>query len=289
MADPIVTRTLGVDFIYFDLLFLVIWIYFLVKRKYWIPVLWGFIGFLTYLIIDYYIWYIVMGSRTYTGPINPQFFFLWFTFSAGFAQFSYVSIMFEKRNFRDMKIFTLLFFIGWTIIGLFSQWIPLNDASIELARNMSAGNQRLIMSVIAAGNVVLALFFRWIRKLRWEDILYIFLVGTLVELNLELSLLVSGIRLEQDTWSVTLMLVNTIVEFNVGIIPMWFIMQGFLKMQNKHLFPPLSYKDFRHIQSDFNRITISEQINQNHSLKDVSIKIYGEKQVLHDIKYLKSV
>ena len=97
MADPIVTsRTIGVDFIYFDLLFLAIFIIFLVRKKYWLPIIWGIIGWAMYLLIDYYIWYIVMGSRTYTGPINPHLFFMWFTFSPGFAQFAYCFVMLEK-------------------------------------------------------------------------------------------------------------------------------------------------------------------------------------------------
>ncbi|MCE7748555.1 MAG: hypothetical protein GPJ51_09150 [Candidatus Heimdallarchaeota archaeon] len=62
------------------------------------PIVWGILGWLVYLLTDFYIWYIVMGSRTYDGPINSTLFFLWFCLSPGFAQFSYVALMLEKEN-----------------------------------------------------------------------------------------------------------------------------------------------------------------------------------------------
>jgi len=289
MAEPIVTRTLGIDFIYFDLLFLGIWILFLIRKGYWFPIIWGIIGWGMYLIVDYYIWYIVLTSRTYSGPINPHLFFMWFTFSPGFTQFSYCFIMLEKRNFHDMLIFTLVFFLGWILVGVLSQLVPLQDTIVEVSRNMGAGNQRLIMSLVAIGNILLAFILRWMKQLRWEDVLYIFIVGTLVELNLELSLLVSGIRLEQGTWSFTLMLVNTLVEFNVGIVPMWLIMRGFLKLRDRRLFPPLTYVHFRYIQSDYNRVMLFNHINESSLLRQKLIRIYGEPRVTHDIDYISSL
>jgi len=148
MVDSIVTRTLGVDFIYFDLIFLSIWIYFLIKKKYWIPIFWGILGWIAYLIADYYIWYTVMQSRTYDGPINNIIFFLWFCFSAGFVQFSFVAIMFEKRNWRELWVWTLIFYLGWILVGVSSQLIQLDDRIIRISRNMNADRQRLTFTLM---------------------------------------------------------------------------------------------------------------------------------------------
>lgn len=290
MTDPIVTsRTIGIDFIYFDLLFLAIFIFFLIRKKYWIPIIWGFVGWGLYLLIDYYLWYIVMGSRTYLGPVNPHLFFMWFTFSPGFTQFAYCFVMFEKRNKREMLGFTLLYFLGWIAVGSLSQLIPLNDTIIKVARDMSAGNQRLIMILVALGNVVIALFLRLTKKIRWEDFFYIFIVGTLVELNLELSLLVSGIRLEQGTWNFGLMVVNILVEFNVGITFMWLIFRGFEKMRDNFL-PKyqLSYKQFRFIKTDYNRIVgLSKSIAKPNTRKILE-KVYKPEKIAKDLEYIQS-
>ncbi len=290
MVDPIITsRTIGVDFIYFDLLFLVIFIFFLVRKKYWLPIIWGLIGWGMYLLIDYYIWYIVMESRTYSGPINPHLFFMWFTFSPGFAQFAYCFVMLEKRNIREMLGFTLLYFLGWTAVGTLSQLIPLHDTVIEVARNMAEGNQRVIFIIISLVNVALAVILRLAKKIRWEDFIYIFIVGTLVELNLELSLLVSGIRLEQGTWSLGLMVVNALIEFNVGIMFMWLIFRGFEKIRDKYL-PKyqLSYKQFRFIKTDYNRIIgLSEKIAKPNTRKILE-KVYNAEKIAEDLGYIQS-
>lgn len=255
-VDSIVTRTIGLDYIYFDLIFLTLWITFLIRKKYWVPIIWGFCGWIIYLGVDFYLWHIVMGSRTYSGPLPPWVFFMWFCFSPGFVQFSYVFVMFEKRNHHELKFWTLLFYLGWISVGILSQLIPINDTLIRVSRNMNQGNQRMIFTGLTLINLFLALYLKWKQRFRWEDVIYYFIVGTLVELSLELSLFVSGIRLEQGTWSLELFGINTLIEFNMGIIFMYFIWKGMYKIWYQHIPKPLSIKDFKHIKSNFNIIQI---------------------------------
>ena len=287
MVDSIVTRTLGVDFIYFDLLFLSFWIYFLIKKKYWIPIIWGLLGWLAYLIADYYIWYIVMKSRTYEGPINDTFFFLWFCFSAGFVQFSYVALMFEKRNFRELWLWTLIFYFGWTFVGVGSQLIPLDDRIIRVSRNMNADKQRLTFTLMTIGNVILAGILYLLKKLRLEDVIYLFVIGTLVEFCLEFSLSVSGIRMEQGTWSPELMIVNTLIEFNMGIIIMYLLWVIAKMTIEKKYVQPISWKDFRYIKTDFNLIS-TIAANSSTNFKPNRLNIYDPVKVESDLKYYKS-
>lgn len=221
--NNIVTRTFGVDFIFFDIFFLVCWIAFLVYKKYFTAIRWGLAGWIIYIFIDYLLWYRIMGSRQYSGPVNTQVFFAWFCFSPGFVQFSYVIVMFEKRSIREVVFWTLFFYCGWTAVGLLSQWIPLDDTLVRVSRDMGKGNQRWIMGGLALANFLVGVIMVYLQKLRWKDLLYLFLVGTLVEFALEFSLLVSGIRLEQGRWSLSMMLVNALIEFNCGIVMMYII------------------------------------------------------------------
>lgn len=287
MVDSIVTRTLGVDFIYFDLIFLSIWIYFLIKKRYWIPIIWGMLGWGAYLITDYYIWYTVMQSRMYDGPLDNNIFFLWFCFSAGFVQFSYVAIMFEKRNWRELWLWTLIFYLGWILVGVGSQLIPLDDRIIRVSRNMNADRQRLTFTLMTLGNILIATFLYLFKKLRIEDVIYLFIVGTLVEFCLELSLYVSGIRLEQGTWSLELMVVNTLIEFNMGIILMYLLWSiAKIKRDGKYL-PPLSRNDFKYIKSDFNIISILAQ-DSNDIGANNRAKLYNIDDIQSDLIYFKS-
>ncbi len=286
MADAIVTRTIGLDFIYFDIIFLSIWIFFLVRKKYWRSITWGVCGWLIYIFTDYILWYLITQTRTYTGPIDPFIFFLWFCFSPGFVQFSYVFVMFDKRNRRDLIFFTLLFYIGWVFVSMGSQLIPLDDRLIEVSRDMNIANQRLNELIMVLINIGAALVLYFKKKLRLEDILYIFLIGILVEFSLEFSLAISGIRQAQGVWSLELMIINTLLEFNLGIVLMYLLWAPFKIRKYGHYYFQMSYKDMKYIKTDFDAVAsicYNKSINGKH-MKGYS-KLYSLKKFLSDIQY----
>ncbi len=291
MADySIVTRTFGMDFIYLDLIFLALWIGFLTYKRYWKPIVWGIIGWLVYLLTDFYIWYTVMHSRTYTGPVNPNLFFLWFCFSPGFVQFSYVALMLEKRNWRDIWLSTLIFYVGWTFVSVGSQLIPWDDRIIEVARNMNEARQRLTFGLMTIGNLIIAFILYYFKKIRLQDILYLFVVGTLVEFCLEFTLAISGIRLGQETWSFLLMVVNTLIEFNMGIVLMYIVLSLIFNIRNRPIFKEmLGWKDFKYIKTDYN--LVREIVKKNKNLDELYAagKIrYSRIKLEADIEYLKA-
>ncbi|MFX1502802.1 MAG: hypothetical protein ACFFDH_17710 [Promethearchaeota archaeon] len=286
MMDSVVTRTFGMDFIYFDLIFLSIWIFFLIKKKYKIPILWGLAGWLAYIIADYILWYLILQTRTYSGPLNSLLFFLWFCFSPGFVMFSYVFVMFEKRNLKELFFWTFLFYMGWILIACGSQVIPLDDRIIEVSRDMNVANQRLNETIMVLINILIALILYLKKKLRFEDILYIFLVGTLVEFTLEISLAISGIRQAQGTWSFILLIINTLIEFNLGIVLMYLLWVLFKIKRYKYYYYQMSYKDFRHIKTNFDAIASicnNKTLNTKH-MKEYS-KLYKLENFLSDIRY----
>jgi len=290
LLDSIVTRTFGMDFIYFDLMFLTLWIGFLVYKRYWKPIIWGILGWLVYLLTDFYIWYIVMGSRTYDGPIDSTLFFLWFCFSPGFAQFSYVALMLEKRKWRDIWLWTLMFYAGWTFVSVGSQLIPWDDRVIEVARNMNEARQRLTFGLMTLGNVIIAFILYAFKKIRLQDILYFFIVGILVEFCLEFTLTVSGIRLEQETWSFQLMAINTLIEFNMGIVLMYLVYIIAFHTWNKPIFKEMiGWRDFKHIKTDYN--LVREIIDKDKNLDELyeAGKIRFPREKLEaDLKYLRN-
>lgn len=219
----IVTRTFGLDFIYFDLVFIALWTILMIHRKYYAPMFWGLVGWIIYIMVDYILWYRVMGSRHYTGPLNPLVFFAWFCFSPGFVQVSYVTIMFEKRSVKEIVSWTLLLYCGWTMVGILSQQLHMDDTVIRISRDMGIGSQRWIMGGLAVLNFLIGVILVMMKRLSWQNMFYLFLVGTLVEFALEVSLLASGIRLEQGHWSLGMMVVNGLIEFNCGIVITWLL------------------------------------------------------------------
>jgi hypothetical protein len=286
MSTSVVARTIGIDFIYFDLIFITIWLFFLIKKKYWIPILWGLVGWIIYIFVDYVYWYLITQTRHYTGPLNPFLFFVWFCFSPGFVQFSYVIVMFEKRNRNELLFWTLLLYIGWTLVAVGSQIIPLNDAIIEVYRDMNVENQRLNELILVLINIVVAVILYFKKKLRLEDILYLFLVGTLVEFALEFTLSVSGIRQEQGGWSLLTMIINILLEFNLGIILMYLLWVPFkIRKHGKYYFQ-LSFRDLNYIKTDFDAIASLSNSKQLHDkrMREYS-KLYRLEDFLSDLNY----
>ena len=286
MTDAVVARTFGMDFIYLDLVFISIWLYFLIRKKYWTPIIWGLLGWFAYIIADYLIWYIITNTRHYSGPLDPLLFFLWFCFSPGFVQFSYVFVMFEKRNRNELIFWTILFYAGWTLVACASQLIPLDDRIIMVYRDMNVQNQRIIELSMVMINIAIAFVLYLKKKLRLEDIIYLFIVGTLVEFALEFTLSISQIRQEQGTWSPFLLVINTLIEFNLGIVLMYLIFLISKVKRYKHYYFPLSYKDLKHINTDFDGITAicrNREINTRYLKR--YMKIYPKDDFLSDIQY----
>ncbi|NVM45236.1 MAG: hypothetical protein HWN79_09990 [Candidatus Lokiarchaeota archaeon] len=279
MTEAVVARTIGIDFIYLDLLFITIWVIFLIKRKYWTPIKWGLLGWIIYIFVDYVYWYLITQTRHYTGPLDPFLFFLWFCISPGFVQFSYVIVMFEKRNRNELIFWTMLFYIGWALVSVGSQLLPLNDIIIEVYRDMNVENQRLNELIMVLVNIIIAAALYYKKKLRLEDILYLFLVGTLVEFALEFTLSVSGIRQEQGGWSLITMLVNTLIEFNLGIILMYLLWVPFkIRKHGKYYFQ-LSFRDLKNIKTDFDAIA---SLSRNGIINDKQVRIYSKLYKLQD-------
>ncbi|MFW9822436.1 MAG: hypothetical protein ACFFE4_05850 [Candidatus Thorarchaeota archaeon] len=286
MTNVIVTRSFGLDYIYFDIIFLIIWIFFLAKKKYWVPIAWGLLGWAVYIFTDYFLWYIVTQTRQYIGPIDPFIFFLWFCFSPGFVQFSYVALMFEKRNRHDLIFFTLIFYFGWIIVSLGSQLLPIEDIVIRVSRDMNIDNQRFNMTLMVFVNIIIAIVLYAKKKLRLEDVVYLFLVGTLVEFALELTLAVSGIRQEQGTWNLGIMILNTLIEFNLGIVLMYLLWALIKIRKYQKYYPQLSYKDFKYIKTNFDVVAFictTRSVNQK-VMKDYA-RLYTFENFLSDVNY----
>ncbi|MHA1819471.1 MAG: hypothetical protein ACTSU2_02005 [Promethearchaeota archaeon] len=295
LESAIVTRTINVDFIYLDIIFLTIWISFLIYKRYKIPIGWGLFGAATYIFVDYILWHLIMHSRTYSGPVNELVFFLWFCFSPGFVQFSYVAVMFEKRNFHELIFWTLLFYIGWTSVALGSQLIPWDDRIIVVARNMNAGRQRIIDTIMTLGNVAIAFILYKKKKISLDQAIYLFIVGTLVEFSLEFSLTVSGIRIQQGTWSIGQMVVNALIEFNLGIVLMYLLWLPIQKRKFGIIFKSLPLKDIKNIKTNYNIIASIAQegdfekaldkLHSNKYFMQEVRRLYGEEKIKLDLQY----
>ena len=220
--DHVVARSMHVDFIYFDLMLTALWIAMLVRQKRTRAQVFGLVGFAIVFLADDVLWYHIQGTRTIMGPIQPDLFLLYFSFTYGVIMFSYAPIMFDRSVGAGEKIFwTALMYGGWLLIAMGSQKIPLDDRVMAIGRDMSGG--RIVQVIMAAGGYLALIALKALRWKRmadpWWFPAYLFLIGILVHFAMESTLWIAGIR--PARWDI--LLFNSLVEFNTGVPILYFV------------------------------------------------------------------
>lgn len=220
-----VIRNFGLDYILFDLIFVIIFLSLLIRFKKKISLAAFFIGgFFINFIVDWGIW-LHTGIREISLPQNflglsefwsTLIFFLWFSLSYG-VEYAYIFIMFDKKS---NKIgWTALVFIGWILVGLLSQILPINNSSIMTLRHMGSGR------FIEIGILIIGYAILFLLKYDWKKIVYLFFVGFMIHFMMEFSLLITGIR----PGSLIILIENSLIEFNMGIPFFYILYDKFLK------------------------------------------------------------
>lgn len=218
--ESVVIRILDIDFMLFDLTFTAIWIIFLYKRGYIKPLIFGLFGIMINMVVDYGVWYSFQGIRTVEGLpfwLSPFAFFVYFSITYGMIEYSYVQVMFsidtKKENSKqEMLRWSLFLFGGWLLFGLLSFVLPISDAEITVQRVMTEQRIFQVYGIIAEYALLAILAFMGKYDLSWKKILYIFSVGFFVHFSMELTLLLSGIRV-LDFFN---LIFNSVIEFNTG-------------------------------------------------------------------------
>jgi len=217
-----VIRNFDVDYIFFDLLFIIIFLFLLIKNKKKIALFAFFIGGLGInLLVDWGIW-LHTGIREISLPFHFIFstflFFVWFSLSYG-VEYAYIFIMFQEKNYKLKWKWTAFIFFSWLLVAFLSQTTPINDSTITLVRHM-AGLRILRIAIVLIGYSLL-----FILKYKWKKILYLFLVGFLIHFMMEFVLLITNIR----PGSFWILLENSLIEFNMGVPFFYLFYDKFLK------------------------------------------------------------
>jgi len=219
----LVVRNFGMDFIYFDMLFCLIWMIVLLRKKYFLQWLFGLFGACVVFFTDYFLWYKILGTRLiYEVPFNEGLFLLYFSFTYGMFEFSYVAVMFSAKSWRKMLFWSLFLYGGWLAVGFLSQWIPLDDRSISIAREMSSARWGQVVVTVGGYLMLIILKYTWkpFKQVTWRKIAFLFLIGFLVHFAMETTLLAVGIRPWEG--AVGVLAFNSLVEFNMGVPILYF-------------------------------------------------------------------
>jgi hypothetical protein len=232
-VNSYVARTFDVDFMYLDIAFCAVWMLVLFRRKHTIALWFGLFGALIVFLVDDVLWLRVQQTRFLEVPFNRDLFLLYFSFTYGMIEFSYITAMFQARSMKTRALWTLFLYGGWMATALISQHVGVDDRTIQTGRDMS--NARIIQVALVAGGYLLLLVLKYtwrpMKSLTFPRILYLFLIGILVHFAMEVTLLASGIRPAENYMDV--LLFNSLLEFNMGI-PILYILWTAIKSAELH-------------------------------------------------------
>lgn len=207
--DVVVSRMFNSLYIYLDIVFLVLFCLLLAWRKRYQALIAGGIGAVVYFIVDYGIFYRVMGTRQVTGA-NPLWFLLWLSISYGLTNFAWIWLLFD-REWHKVE-WSVLIIAGWVAVALLSQAYGDGFAHITISR----GTERYhgIMAVVLfAGYLWLIIRnFRLPREDR-ANLLKLLAIGIGVQFSWEAVLLLTGIR----PAGFLPLIVDSLIETNLGI------------------------------------------------------------------------
>jgi hypothetical protein len=203
-----ITRRFQIDYLIFDMLFMILWIGLLLRHKRQEALYVGVICGLFFYAIDGIIW-TAMGVREYELPAAWLKFPVDFMMdvSYGILGFGWAWLAFERRSTRDVAFWTAVLFGGWLIVPFLSSWAPLIDARVVTVRHMASRVWLHIAVVVIGYAALLSLGYSLGR------LIYVFWVGCMLAFMMEFSLLVAGIR----SFDLKLLVYETLILTNMGI------------------------------------------------------------------------
>ena len=120
------------------------------------------------------------------------------TISYSLFAFTWLWIVFEnieKKDLKEVGLYSALYFCFWMLIPLLSLLLPINDTTVYCVRHMDTQISAWIINVIVGYSILVILYgTNIINKKNRKIILYIFLIGCLESFYMEFPLFVSGIR-----------------------------------------------------------------------------------------------
>ena len=225
--DYLVARELNALYILMDIVYLMVLGFLLLKFKRTRAFYFGLFGAIVYFIVDYGIFYQVLGTRKVDGA-DPMLFLLWLSISYGFTNFLWIWLFLDSD--KHIVKWSLYIVLGWLLIAGISQIFGGQFYPIRIERMTGSYHGIMaLMLVIGYGAVI-------IRNLTIKDapkisIVRLLMIGIIVQFSWEAVLLVSGIRPQ----GFKPLLFNSLLETNLGIPYLYLIHKKITERLNHSL------------------------------------------------------
>ncbi len=208
-----VARTFSSLYIIFDIIWLVILIGLLLYFKRRLAVIVGLLAGVVYFIVDYGIFFKLLGTRHIVGA-DPFWFLLWLSMSYGFTNFAWIWLLLDKDNHAIE--WSLLPILGWITVGQLSS--NFGSAFSKIAISRGTGSYHGVMTLILCVGYLFVIY-RNLQKNEQINIIRLMLIGIGVQFAWEVSLLINGIR--PPLWQP--LVINSLIETNLGMPYIYYI------------------------------------------------------------------
>ncbi|MCQ2772821.1 MAG: hypothetical protein MJ238_06095 [Bacilli bacterium] len=213
-----------------------------VKKRY-ITAIFSLLMGILYVIVDFggfyllshtrEIYFIVDGAKVLQGPLNTFLVLFWMSMSYGITNGAFIWLALNKDKYTVH--FALSIFIWWICCPMLAKAMP-DSLTIITTRTTNAYHWIMaVFLVVGYGFIIVKdILFSKDMKNCVKTLLYLNLIGFLVQFGWEFALFVSGIR-PANEMSLQTMIVNSLVETNMGMPYFYYIHKFIMGRKNEDL------------------------------------------------------
>lgn len=222
-AEIIAQRVFNPLYIYLDIVFLVGLCALLVIKKKYLTFLFGIFGGVLYMIVDYGIFHLALGTRSIEGG-DLFAVLLWMSMSYGITNFVWLWLWFARDEHKFG--YTLLILVWWIAAPMIANTFGGDLPLIKIQR--TTGSYHGYMALILLAGYAAAIIYNMFQsdKRKRFPILWLLAAGISVQLGWEFSLLIGGIRsaeIASLSDKIMTLVVNSLLETNLGAVPIYCI------------------------------------------------------------------
>lgn len=222
-VEIIAQRVFNPLYIYLDICFLVFFCALLIVRKKYLALFFALAGGVLYMLVDYGIFHLLLHTRSIEGG-NLFWVLLWMSMSYGITNFAWLWLWMSKD--KHLFEWSLLIWLWWIAAPMLAATFGAGLAPIKIQRTTGAyhGYMALILFVSYAAAIVYNLLQK--DKEKRFPLLWLLIIGILVQFAWEFSLLIGGIRsaeLASSGSKLMTLVVNSLLETNLGAVPIFCI------------------------------------------------------------------
>ncbi len=225
------TRNFSLTYIILDSIFIAFFCILLILKKRYATLLWSLLGGILYFIVDYGYFHLISHSRiiTYQGNQSEAITFwvlLWMSMSYGITNFAFIWLALKKDKY--LKEWLLLIILWWLI----APSIASIDTSNPVMTYRTTGQYHFFMGILLLIGYFIVILYNIFTKQAKINLFHLLLIGISVQFAWEFSLLINGIRPLNEA-SLKTIIVNSLLETNLGLPYMYFLQKLFFKHYNE--------------------------------------------------------